>query len=56
MGVKSPNEIVMKSFFGASLAEASIALPVKGAIRDPGAADLRAGYALYGNLWTPSFH
>lgn len=49
LGVKSPNEIVMKSFFGASLAEASIALPVKGA-------DLRAGCALYCNLWTPSFH
>lgn len=56
LGVKSPNEIVMKSFFGASLAEASIALPVKGAVRAPGAADLRAGCALYCNLWTPSFH
>lgn len=56
LGVRSPNEIVMNSFFGASLAQASIALPMKGVSRAPGTADLWAGCDLYCNLWTPSFH
>lgn len=40
MGIKSLNEIVMNSFFGASLAEASAALPMRGLSRALSAADL----------------
>lgn len=40
MGVRSPNEIVINSFFATSLAEASIALLIERLSRALNAADL----------------
>lgn len=49
LGVTSTNEIVMNSFFGASLAEASIALPVRGC-PEPQAGQIYELAAFYYNL------
>jgi hypothetical protein len=46
----------MNGFFVASLAEASIALPIREAVQNPGHYRFMNWLAFCCNLWTPNFH